>query len=89
MTHCAFLHGLRDTVIRDKARTRLYQEPTKDEHSGRGIGRKLEGITGIKNQGSRQQLHLGSRTTLNKIFRKMAQMEIAKQIVRLPLDCKK
>jgi hypothetical protein len=26
-----------DTVVRDKARTRLYQEPRKDGHSGRDI----------------------------------------------------
>jgi hypothetical protein len=32
-----FLHGVRDTVVRDKSRTRLYQESRKDGHSGRDI----------------------------------------------------
>jgi hypothetical protein len=26
------LHGIRDTVMRDKVRTRLYKEPRKDKH---------------------------------------------------------
>jgi hypothetical protein len=34
-----FLHSIRDTVIRDKARTRLYQEPRKGRCSGRDFGK--------------------------------------------------
>jgi hypothetical protein len=29
-THCAILHGIRDTVIRDKARKMLQEEPPTD-----------------------------------------------------------
>jgi hypothetical protein len=48
---------------------------------GKRCWAKLEGITGIRNQGSRQQLCLGSRTTLSKTFRKTVELEFAKQIV--------
>jgi hypothetical protein len=34
-----FLHGIRDTVVRDKARTRLCQEARKDRCSGRDSGK--------------------------------------------------
>jgi hypothetical protein len=49
---------------------------------------KPESITGIRNQGSRHRLCLGSRT-LNKTFRKTADKEVAKQTVQLPSDCRK
>jgi hypothetical protein len=32
-----FLHGIRDTVIRDKARTKLQEEPLKDGRLGRNV----------------------------------------------------
>jgi hypothetical protein len=35
----AFLHGIRDTVIKDKTRIRLYQEPRKDRCLARDIGK--------------------------------------------------
>jgi hypothetical protein len=34
-----FLHRTKDIVIRDQARTMLYQKPSKDERSGRDVGR--------------------------------------------------
>jgi hypothetical protein len=35
-----FLHGIRDMIIRGKARTMLQEEPLKDGCSGRNIGHK-------------------------------------------------
>jgi hypothetical protein len=82
----------------------------KGQTFGKKCRAKLEGITGIRNQGSRQQLCLrkeratgsgirgwsrvqepclGNRTTLNKTTRKTIELEIAKQIVRTLLDCRK
>jgi hypothetical protein len=34
-----FLYGVRNTVIRDKTRTRLYKEPRKDRWSRKDDGR--------------------------------------------------
>jgi hypothetical protein len=34
-----FLNGIRDTVIRDKARTRLYQEARKEDIQDKTLGR--------------------------------------------------
>jgi hypothetical protein len=42
---------------------------------------KLEIITGIWNEGARQQPRLESRATLGRIFRKAVELEIGKQIV--------
>jgi hypothetical protein len=39
LTHHDIPARFKDTVVRDKARTRLYQEPIKDGHSGRDLGR--------------------------------------------------
>jgi hypothetical protein len=52
---------------------------------GRTFGKrrrsKPEVITGIRNQESRQEPCLGSRTTLGRIFGKIVEMEVPKQIV--------
>jgi hypothetical protein len=58
---------------------------TRGASKGRTFGKrrrgKPEGITGIRNEGSRQEPLLGSSTTLGRIFRKTIEMEIAKKIV--------
>jgi hypothetical protein len=48
---------------------------------GKRQQRKQEGINEIRNQGSRQEPHLSSRTALGRIFRKTAELEITKQTV--------
>jgi hypothetical protein len=62
-----FLHGVRDTVVRDKARTRLYKEPGKDRRTRRR--RKDENCNnGIRDRGATRQLRLRKeRTTGNGI----------------------
>jgi hypothetical protein len=38
-----FLHGIKDTVVRDKARTMLQEEPLKHGCSGRNVRRNGNG----------------------------------------------
>jgi hypothetical protein len=59
-----FLHS-----IRDKARAMLQDEPLKDMFRKRHWA-KPENITGIRNQDSRQESQLGSKTVLGRIFSK-------------------
>jgi hypothetical protein len=43
---------------------------------------------GIRNKGLKERLCLGSRRTLNKIFRHTVELEVAKQIVRTSITLK-
>jgi hypothetical protein len=56
---------------------------------GKRCWAKPEDITGIRNQGSRQEPHLGSRTILGRIFRKTVKLVILKQIVRTSIRLQK
>jgi hypothetical protein len=61
-----FLHD-----IRDKARTKLFQEPRKDE-----ISAKPEGVSGIRDRDLKEQLRLGSDRTFGRIYRKTLESDI-------------
>jgi hypothetical protein len=60
-------HGARDTVVKDKARAMLYQEPTKD--GGLTFRRRrwaqLECNNGIRDRGTIRQIRLKKVTTGN------------------------
>jgi hypothetical protein len=83
-----FLHGVRSTVVG----TRYGQVCTKNQ-KGRTFGTrrqaKPEGIAGIRNQGPRQQLRLGSRAKLGRIFRKIAELEVARHTVATSIRLRK
>jgi hypothetical protein len=42
---------------------------------------KLEGISGIRNQGIKEQLHLRKERTSGRIFRKSIELEVRNQTV--------
>jgi hypothetical protein len=65
-------------VIRDKARVNVARGVPKQWTLKRRQRTCQDGSNRIRNQGSRQRLHLGSRTTCNKTFRKAVELEIAK-----------
>jgi phage protein D len=73
-------HGRQDKVARETPKGRTFRKTRRA---------KPEGITGIRNQGSKQKPHLGSRTTLGRIFRKTAELEVAKQIVETSIRLRK
>jgi hypothetical protein len=67
-----FLHS-----VSDKARTRLCQEPRKNERSERDVRRNPEGINGIRNRGAGRQLLLRKeRTTGNGIRGRSRRQEL-------------
>jgi hypothetical protein len=61
-----YINGLRNQGSRQQLRLR------KERTTG----------SGIRGRSRRQELHLGSRSALNKTFRKTVELEIANQIVR-------
>jgi hypothetical protein len=103
MTRCAIPAWRTGHYHQGQGKDKAVPRTHKGQTSRKRHWEKLKGIIRIRNQGSRQQLHLkkerttgngitgqsrrqephlGSRTTPNQTFRKTAEQEIAKQIVR-------
>jgi hypothetical protein len=75
-----FLHGVRDTVIRDQAGTLLQEEPRKDGRSGRD-NRRVRRQEWNKGPRFKEQLHLRKERTFGRIFGKTIGLEIVKRRV--------
>jgi hypothetical protein len=74
----SFLHGVRDTVVRDKGRTKLCQDPERTHFREETSG-EPEGINGIRIQGLKELLLLGCKGNINKTFREILGLENAKK----------
>jgi hypothetical protein len=72
-------HGARDTVVRDQARTMLYEESERTFR--KRCGEKPECINGIRDRDLKEQPRLGSRTTLNKTFSKTIALKIVEKTI--------
>jgi hypothetical protein len=77
------LHRTRDTVVRGQARTMLFTELLKDGRL-RCLGRPKRN-NGIRDQGLRQRLHLGSKRAFNKTVRQAFGLEAVKQVVGISI----
>jgi hypothetical protein len=65
----AFLHAMRDTVIRNKTRTKAVRRTLKGQTFGKRHGEKLEGISEIRNQDSKERLCLRKERTTGNCIR--------------------
>jgi hypothetical protein len=88
-----FLHSIRDAVIK-----REWKNWTRDDFvRGTPKGPKFKKRhraqqkynSGIRNQGLKERLRLGSRRTLNKTFRQTIELEVTKQIVGTSIKLRK
>jgi hypothetical protein len=70
-------HSIRDTVVRDKARTQ------KGLMSGKTHQMKRVGINGTRDCDLKEQQHLGRERTSGRTFKKALMLEIVKQRVEL------
>jgi hypothetical protein len=75
-----FLHGIRDTC-QEQGKDKAVPGTQKRWTFGKRRRAKLEGISEIRNQGLKEQLHLRKERTSSRMFRKTIELEVTDQIV--------
>jgi hypothetical protein len=74
----SFLHGVRDTVVRDQAGNLFARGTSKGGTFGKRCRAQPDCNNGIRNRNPKERYLLGSRRTLNKTSRQTVDLEVAK-----------